>query len=191
AGRPMLLEGGLSWQQISLNAKDMEWLEGQKISAREIAMVFGVPSELLGDSTNKTYSNYKEARQAFYMETVLPLMDWLRDEFNNWLTPLFGDNLYLDYDRDDIEAIQEDRTLVWKRSAEAVRFGLLTINEARKAMGYESHPDGDILLIPSSIKPLRQEEETEQLDDPQPNSEENEPTNNQKQIGWKAFHLHS
>lgn len=165
AGRPMLLEGGLTWQQISLNPKDMDWLEGQKTAAREIAMVFGVPSELLGDSTNKTYSNYKEARQAFYMETVLPLMDWLRDELNNWLSPLFGDNLYLDYDIDAIEAIQEDRTLVWKRAADAVKAGLLTINEARESMGYETRPDGDILLTPSNLQPnVRDNEEPEMPD---------------------------
>lgn len=192
AGKPMLLEGGLEWKQISINPKDLEWVEGQKISAREIAMVFGVPSEMLGDSSNKTYSNYKEARQAFYMETVLPLMDWLRDEFNNWLTPLFGDNLYLDYDIDEIEAIQEDRSLVWKRSADAVKSGLLTINEARESMGYETHPDGDILLVPSSLHPLGQEEpEPEPPDDPpqQPNNEEDtKPTNDQK-VKWKAFNL--
>ncbi len=91
AGRPLLLEGGLDWKEMGLSPADMHWLEGLKLSAREIAIAFGVPPELIGDTANKTYSNYKEARQAFYTETVLPLMDWIRDELNNWLIPKFGE----------------------------------------------------------------------------------------------------
>jgi HK97 family phage portal protein len=123
AGKPMLLEGGLDWKEMSLSPVDMSWLEGQKLSSREIAIAFGVPPELIGDSSNKTYSNYREARQAFYTETILPLMDWLRDDLNRWLTPLFGDNLYLDYDRDEIEALQEDMQSVWDRSISAGLLG--------------------------------------------------------------------
>ena len=36
-------------------------------------------------------------------------MDVLRDEFNNWLAWLYGPKIKLEYDRDAIEAIQEDR----------------------------------------------------------------------------------
>jgi phage portal protein BeeE len=121
----------------------MAWLEGLKFSGREIAIAFGVPPELIGDNSNKTYSNYGEARMAFYLETVLPLMDFLRDELNNWLTPLYGDSYYLDYDRDEIEAIQEDRKEVWSRANKSFASGLLTKNEAREMIGYESVEGGD------------------------------------------------
>ena len=174
AGRALVLDGGLDWKEMSLSPVDMAWLEGLKLSAREIAIAFGVPPELIGDSTNKTYSNYREARQAFYMETILPLMDCLRDELNNWLTPMFGDNLYLDYDRDEIEALQEDREAVWDRVLKAVNAGILTVNEAREVMGYEALPDGDRL----------------QNENPNPVSEEPS-EESPKAIEWKAFNLQS
>jgi HK97 family phage portal protein len=148
--RPIILEGGLEWQDMGLTPTDMNWLEGQKLSAREIAIAYGVPPELIGDNSNKTYSNYKEARQAFYTETILPLMDWLRDEVNNWLVPLFGDNLYLDYDKDEIEALQEDREAVWSRVKDA---NFLTIDEKRTAIGYEElgeQKGGNIILVTGS-----------------------------------------
>lgn len=155
AGRPLILEGGLDWKEIGLSPADMDWLEGLKLSAREIAIAFGVPPELIGDTANKTYSNYKEARQAFYMETVLPLMDWLRDELNNWLVPKFGDDrIYIDYDRDEIEALQEDRAAVWERAMEAVKIGVLTPNEARVLLGYEEVPGADVLMVPGNMMPL-------------------------------------
>jgi len=155
AGRPLLLEGGLDWKEIGLTPAEMHWLEGLKLSAREIAIAFGVPPELIGDNANKTYSNYKEARQAFYTETVLPLMDSIKGELNNWLIPKFGDKrLYIDYDRDEIEALQEDREAVWSRALEAVKNGILTPNEARVMLGYDEVEGGDMLMMPANMIPL-------------------------------------
>src|SRR5690606_756512 len=155
AGRPLLLEGGMDWKDLALSPADMHWLEGLKLSAREIAIAFGVPPELIGDTSNKTYSNYQEARLAFYTETILPLMDWLKDELNNWLVPQFGDDrLYVDYDKDEIEALQEDRGAVWDRAMEAVRQGVLTRNEARVLLGYEEIEGGDVLMVPGNMLPL-------------------------------------
>lgn len=149
AGKPGLLEGGMTWQQVGMAPTDLDWLEGKKTNVREIAVVLGVPSELLGDSTNKTYSNYGEARKSFYTETVLPLMDVLRDLFNAWLVPMYADpSLHLDYDRDDIEALQEDRALVWTRAQTSYAGGLLTLNEARDLLGYDALDDGDVVLAP-------------------------------------------
>lgn len=135
AGRWMVLDGGLKWQEMSISPKDMEWLEGQKLSAREIAICYAVPPELLGDGSNKTYSNYQEARRAFYQETCLPLLDYLRDELNAWLTPLYGTGFYLDYNSDEIEALQEDRDKLFTRAQGVYRDGLATRNEARQMIG--------------------------------------------------------
>ena len=81
-------------------------------------------------------------------------MDILKAEFNNWLTPQFGERLYLDYDRDEIEAIQEDRNKVWDRAVNGVKAGILTINEARGLLGYEEIDGGDIVLTPGNMIPL-------------------------------------
>ena len=48
AGRPMLLEGGLSWQALSLTPADMDFVALKAAAAREIALAFGVPPMLLG-----------------------------------------------------------------------------------------------------------------------------------------------
>ncbi len=154
AGVPMILEGGLEWQEMGLDPIDMAWLEGTKLSAREIAIAFGVPPEIIGDNSNKTYSNYQEARKAFYEETILPLMDWYRDEVNSWLTVRYGDNLYLDYDRDEIEALQEDRDKVWTRVSSA---NWLKVNEKRSATGYDDlspEEGGDIILVKTTDTPI-------------------------------------
>src|SRR5678815_1578011 len=145
AGRPLLLEGGLDWKEMGITPADMHWIEGQKLSAREIAIVFNIAPELLGDNANKTYSNYGEARQALYQENILPACDWVRDELNAWLCPKYPDLPFIDYDRETIEALQEDRDAVWGRVDKAFVSGWITINEAREAVGGldEDPDDGD------------------------------------------------
>lgn len=143
AGEPILLEGGLKWIQTAFSAKDLDWLKGLNLSAKEIAIAYNVPPELIGDSGNKTYSNYKEARKALYMETILPYMDFLRDELNNWLVIKFDGNYRLDYDKDQIEILQDDRDKVFDMSIKAYTEDVLTKNESRLLMGYGEINDGD------------------------------------------------
>lgn len=143
AGRAMIIEGGLVWQQISLSPKDMDFISSKAVTAIDIATAYGVPPELLGLG-QKTFNNYKEARLALYEETILPIMDSLRDELNKWLVPAFGDGLWLDYDKDDIEALTEKRE---QKFAMLKDVTFLTQNEKRQAVGYDSQKGWDVYLI--------------------------------------------
>ncbi|MEL6794834.1 MAG: phage portal protein, partial [Pseudomonadota bacterium] len=73
AGRPMLLEGGLDWKPMGFSPADMEFLKTREAAAREIALAFGAPPQLLGLPGDNAYANFQEANRAFYRQTVLPL----------------------------------------------------------------------------------------------------------------------
>lgn len=150
-GRPLLLEGGMDWKQLALNPQEAAWLEGQEHATRKIAHVLRWPSVLLGDSSDRTYSNYGEARKASYEEATLPLLDLVRNLLNTRLVPRFGDDLILDYCIEDIEALQDDKTEAWKRIDESEE---LTFNEKRIAKGYESLPGLDVVLVPATKIPV-------------------------------------
>jgi len=154
AGSVPIFNGGVAWQATGLNPKDIDWTVGQREIMRQICTIFDVCSQLLGDTENTTYSNMQEARKALYMEAILPLMDLYRDELNSWLVPLYGDGLYLDYDRDKIEALQEDQAQQYAYIAAA---DWLTVNEKRDATGYdEVGPEGDVILVGIGKIPLEQ-----------------------------------
>lgn len=167
ARMPLIVEGGAGGakvQTLSLSPVDADWQGGEKANLRATCVIFGVASELMGDSENKTYSNVQEARQALYMETVLPIMDVFRDEFNNWLTPLFGDRFLLDYDRDAIDALQENRG---EKYAYITAADFMKINEKRMAVGLEEvGPEGDVILVPIGRVPL--ESLTAEPEEPEP-----------------------
>lgn len=132
AGRPMLLEGGLEWKEMSLSPKDMDFLNTKHASARDIALAFGVPPQLLGIPGDNTYSNLAEARLALWEQTILPLLDTLADAFNNWLAPLYGAGLELAYDDDTISALAPRRQQAWDRVKDAA---FLTDAEKREMVG--------------------------------------------------------
>jgi hypothetical protein len=148
---------------------------------RKICRVFNVPAELIGDSENKTYSNYQEARLALYMETALPIAFWLRDELNNWLVrkydaqPKEGEfsvapTMELDWDLDKVAALAAEKAKAYDRMAGA---WWTTLNEKRVACGYDEKPGGDIAFIPMGLTSLDLEEEPG--DDLPPNTEPAKP----------------
>lgn len=151
AGRPMLLEGGLEWREMSLSPKDMDWIAGKDVSAREIALAYSIPPQLVGIPDSQTYSNNREARLAFYDDAVLPLLGFFRAEFNNWLAPAFGEGLDLRFDEDAIEALNLRRERKWRAVAAA---DFLTVNEKRAAVGYGPVDGGDVVHSRTGRAPL-------------------------------------
>ena len=153
SGRPMLLEGDFDYVQMGLNPKDMDFLELMNMSAREIALCFGVPAQLVGIA-DTTYANVAEARLSLYEETIIPLLDRLESDLNEWLAPLYEGDLYVKYDIDSIPAMAEKRRKVYENVSQGVDKGIITRNEAREKLGLEAIDGGDTLLVPSNLFPI-------------------------------------
>ena len=151
AGRPLLLEGGLSWQQLGFSPADMDFINAKHVSAREIALAFGVPPMLLGIPGDNTYANYTEANRALWRQTILPMARKLAAALNAWLAPKFADSLRLDIDTDAIEALSADRAQTWAQVGAA---SFLTMNEKRAALGYGPIAGGDQLQPAVPVPPL-------------------------------------
>ena len=154
AGKPMLLEGDFDWKEMGLSPKDMDFTQLKHMSAKDIALVYGVPSQLIGIPDSQTYSNFAEAKLALYNETIIPLLDKVQADMNEWLTPMFGEDLELRYNVDSIPAMAEQRRRVFESVTQGVQNGILTRNEAREQLGYEPLDGADSLLVPATLMPL-------------------------------------
>ena len=132
AGRPLLLEGGLSWQSMSLSPKDMDFFQAKNGAAREIALAFGVPPMLLGIPGDNTYSNLAEANRALWRQTIIPLVRRVADDLGSWLAPAFGRRFALVPDLENVEALAEDRAALWARVGAA---DFLSDEEKRRLVG--------------------------------------------------------
>ena len=155
AGKPMLLEGDFDWKEMGLSPKDMDFIQLKNMSAKDIALVYGVPSQLIGIPDSQTYSNFAEAKLALYNETIIPLLDRIQGDLNEWLVPMFNEQgLELRYDIDSIPAMAEQRKRVFESVSAGVKDGILTRNEAREQLGYEPMEGADSLLVPANLMPL-------------------------------------
>jgi HK97 family phage portal protein len=142
AGRPLLLEGGLDWKPLSLTPQEMDFIALKSVSAREIALAFGVPPLLLGLPGDNTHANFAEANRALWRQTVIPLVRRSAQALAQWLGPAFGDdNLTLEPDLDAIEALADERESLWRRVSAA---DFLTVAEKREAVGYGANSARDL-----------------------------------------------
>ena len=165
AGRPLLLEGDFDWKEMGLSPKDMDFLNLKQMAATDIAMCFGVPSQLVGVSDAQTYANVAEARLALYEETIIPHLRKLESDLNEWLVPMFGENLEFYFDIDKIPALSERTKRIYENVTSAVKEGIMTRNEAREAIGLSPIDGADDLYISANLFPLGTED-TSPVDDP-------------------------
>ena len=170
SGRAMLLEGDFDWKEMGLSPKDMDFLQLKNMSARDIAMCFGVPSQLVGIPDAQTYSNVQEARLALYEETIIPLIKRVESDLNEYLAPAYGERLRIQYDIDSIPAMAERRRRIYENVTGAVREGIISRNEARERLGLEPITGGDEVYISANLFPLGEPENSD-LEDRTPDPE--------------------
>ena len=154
AGRPMLLEGDFDWKEMGLSPKDMDFGNLKHMATTDIALCFGVPSQLVGVPDAQTYANVAEARLALYEETIIPYLKKIESDMNEWLVPMFGEDLMFCYDIDAIPALSERRKKIYENVALAVREGIITRNEARERLGLSPLDGADDLLVNAALFPL-------------------------------------
>ena len=131
AGRPMLLEGGLKWQAMSLSPADMDFVGLKAAAAREIALAFGVPPMLIGLPGDNSYANYREANKALWRLAILPLADKIYGALGQALGAWFpGASVAIDLNR--VPALAEDRAAIWEQVKGA---DFLHADEKRKLLG--------------------------------------------------------
>lgn len=160
AGRTMLLEGDFDWKEMGLSPKDMDFLQLKNMSARDIALCYGVPGQLVGVPDSNTYSNMAEARLALYEETIIPLVKRIESDLNEWLSPTYSDSISVMFDIDQIPAMAERRAKIYENVIAAVREGVITRNEARDRLGLSPISGGDDVYINASLFPLGSPQES-------------------------------
>ena len=157
AGRMALLEGDFSFLEMGLSPKDMDFLNLKHMAATDIAMCFGVPSQLVGVPDAQTYANVAEARLSLYVETIIPHLKKIESDLNEWLVPMFGENLEFCFDIDGIPALAERQRKIYENVTGAVAQGIMTRNEAREAIGLSPIDGADDLYISATLFPLGSE----------------------------------
>lgn len=154
AGDVIITPKKLSWVNFGLNASDLSLIEQYNASIKDLCNIYNVPVQLLNNTDSSTYNNMKEAKKALYQNAVMPELVKIREELNRWLTPRFGEKLYIDFDFTAIPELQEEMDKVVGQMSQA---WWLTPNEKRSAMSYGIDEDDAKLndyYVPANLIPL-------------------------------------
>ena len=154
AGDLIITPKKLSWVNFGLNASDLSLIEQYNASIKDLCNVYNVPVQLLNNTESSTYNNMKEAKKALYQNAVIPELIRIREELNRWLTPQYGDKLYIDFDFNSIPELQEETEKVVDQMSKS---WWLTPNEKRIAMNYgvdEENIKMNEYYVPANLIPM-------------------------------------
>jgi HK97 family phage portal protein len=164
---------GMSFDQMKFDVLDAR-------SEARICMVLGVPPILIGAKVGldrSTFSNYREARTAWWHDTLIPVYEDLLDTLQNQLLPEFETGLRLQWNYNSVPALQEERSARWARADSAFRAAAITRNEFRAEVGLpELGPVGDVYIqsIAMTEVPAKQTRKRQAEPPPHPREQEAE-----------------
>ena len=147
SGKVMMLQNlgnEFKFEQMSLNSKDMEFIELSRDAKHSICNRLNVPLPLVTPDAS-TYNNVENAIFMLYDNAVFPLADVLFDELGRFLLPRYGlsvDDFVLTYDKDEISAV---KTRLIDQIIKKAGSGLFTTNELRTEAGYPEIDGGNFL----------------------------------------------
>jgi HK97 family phage portal protein len=153
---------------LGLDHMDMDFLNQRKLNRIEICTAFGVPSQIVGNPEGQTYANFGEAQKSFWENTIIPrYLDNIKGCLNRDLVSRYADNLVLEYNLDNVQALHESIDDISNRVIDLFESNVITQNEARESLGYDKVNNGDMFNFELSKFMMasmqeEQEEETEQ-----------------------------
>ncbi|HDI5827687.1 TPA: phage portal protein, partial [Escherichia coli] len=85
AHRPMILEMGLDWKPVALNAEDSQFLETRKFQLEEICRLFRVPLHMVQNTDRATFNNIEELGLGFINYSLVPYLTRIEQRINTGL----------------------------------------------------------------------------------------------------------
>lgn len=150
-GKTAILEGGMTWQQVEMSLEAIEFSAARDYELRAMARCFRLPLHKLGLQGDQTPQNLVQMETLYWNDCVSIYADRWALKLEE-LGDLDGVNRFVQFDYSRILAADVKTSMDVARAG--VGSGILSINDARRQLGYPDDPLGDTLLVPSGMVPL-------------------------------------
>lgn len=147
---PAVLGSGMKWQSVTITPNESQFLETRAFQRGEIAMWFGIPPHMIGDTEKSTsWGEGIDAQKDGFV--TFTLTGWLNpiEEIISLLLPR-GMSAKFDLK----ELLRGDPAVRWETTQVGILAGVLSINEGRAMNDLPPIPEGDIRLQPMNYVPL-------------------------------------
>ena len=150
-GDPLVLDGGVKVDMISLSPADMNIRELRRIPEERISALLGVPAMVAGLGAGlerSTFTNMTEARSMAYESNIVPTYRLLANELDRTLVAEMGDveSEHANFDISKVRVLQDDQTMLFQRYSLGYQAGWVKRSEPRLQAGLPVD-DGDNVYI--------------------------------------------
>jgi HK97 family phage portal protein len=136
AFKPLFMSKKVDVHELQSSLKDMDLSTIRAAERDIIVQVTGVSPEILGILTNSNRSTIDASDLHFSRYVLLPRLEFLKIVYNRYLTPIYGENLWLDY----VSPVPEDREYKLKVYSAAPQ--AFFVDEWRALVQDDPLPDG-------------------------------------------------
>ena len=150
AYKPMILEMGLDWKPISLNAQDTQFIESKKMSEAQICGLFRVPPHLVASMEKMTLNNIEHMGMSFVNYSLVPLMTRIEHRIRVGL--LNETDRLTHYAKFNAGALMRgDLKGRYESYGKGIQWGILSPNDCRELEDENPREGGDIYLTPMNM----------------------------------------
>lgn len=145
-GKALILEEGMDVAPMAMTAEDAQWIESRKFSRSDIAMFFGVPPHMIGDTEKSTSwgSGIDSQTQGFVTFSAEDDLTGWEETINRDL--VVEDDIYARFNRASL--VRGDIKARWEAHVKALQWGVKSPNEVRADEDMNPREDGDIFYPP-------------------------------------------
>ncbi|MFJ7054702.1 phage portal protein [Streptomyces albidoflavus] len=120
--------GGVTYVDTSARPREMAYETLSATAKNEILSAFGVPESVIGNASERTFSNADREEWNFWAHTELPHLNLLASAFD----PDLSDDWVIRFDTSRIQALEFPRRQAREEARSEFEAGLITIDEYRK-----------------------------------------------------------
>jgi HK97 family phage portal protein len=153
-GEVLVVSGPTKVQQFGFSPEQLMLKELRRIPEERVSAVLGVPAMVAGLGAGlerSTFTNYGEAREAAYEQSIIPSQSHAAEDIQFTLLPDFGIDPWttrFGFDLSNVRALQGDVDALWLRLDKAVRGGWITRATAKRRAGIPVEAGDDVYIIP-------------------------------------------
>lgn len=162
AGKTMILDDDMSFEQVQMSSVDAQLLEMRKHQITEISRFWRVPLSLLNELSEVKYATAEAMAMQFVQFVMLPVFRSISDALAlTLLKPEERDEFFFDWTVDDF--VRADLAARMSAYATAVSHGILSPDECRAMDNRGPVPDGSgaIFTRPVNAAPVATSNQTE------------------------------
>jgi len=179
-GEPLATMDAVKVEQFGFSPQQLDLSKLRKIPEERVTAALGIPAAVVGFGSGlentKVGATMRELREQAYENGIIPMQRFMGDDIATQLLSDYEpdpDSIKVTWDYSQVRVLQEDENKKAERTGMLWEKGLITREQGKQALGYETAPADQVYRYPFNVVLVSEKEallpapESEPEDEPQ------------------------